>query len=251
LTNLILATLAIILAAGSQRHPGFTPGDKKDLLAVVTTPLENGCQGRIRSQQTLHPGQRSGRSGCGAGIVAPKAELTPIVGPHLFWNESQPCDPARLRRLNSLAAPRHSQGRYRPGLACGLARLGPALQLPTHPFTNGGGTESAVVAPATPQRGAVLGLGFDGEAGADQARPQEAVMKLFSQSPAHEDGGLHLLRRGVELGSDHPVRRGKPALHGAFAQAAGQTMGQHSLGPKPAEHRRGRESSEVTQRLQA
>jgi len=52
------------------------------------------------------------------------------------------------------------------------------------------------MAPAPAQRGPVLGLCFDGQARADQARSHETGMELFGQRPAHEHGGVQLVRRG-------------------------------------------------------
>ena len=68
------------------------------------------------------------------------------------------------------------------------------------------------MAPAPAQRGPVLGLCFDGQARADQARSHETGMELFGQRPAHEHGGVQLVRRGVEVGRHHPVGRGQASL---------------------------------------
>jgi hypothetical protein len=60
-------------------------------------------------------------------------------------------------------------------------------------------------------------------------------MELLGQGTAYENSGLQLLGRRVELGRHHPIRRRQPALHAAFPEAPGQTMGQQALGPEPAQ----------------
>jgi hypothetical protein len=185
-----------------QRHPRLAPRDEEDLFAVVPASLEHGSQGRPRPEQALYPSQRPARPPGGAGIIAPEAQLVPVVWAHLFGDESKPRDPARsgcrhgLARLAQIPASQSKTG------------LGPTLQLPTHPLADGSCTEGTIVAPAPPERGPVLGASFDGQAGADQARPGKAAMELLRQRTAHENSSVQLVCRRVELGRHHPVRSG-------------------------------------------
>ena len=199
----------------AQRRPWLPPGHQDDLLGVITPTLENGGHGCLRAEQALHPGQRPGGPGGRTGVVTPKTELAAIVRAHFFRDKGEAGDPARLRRLHRLPLHRR-RGSHRPGIPGrrhpGLAGLCPTFQLPAHSFADGSRAESTVMAPTTAQRSPVLGLCFDGQARADQARSHETGMELFGQCPPHEHGGVQLVRRRVEVRRHHPVRGRQAAL---------------------------------------
>ncbi len=189
----------------AQRRPWLSPRHQYDLLEVITATLENGRHGRLGAEQALHPGQRPGGPGRGTGVVTPKTELTAIVRAHFLRDKGQAGDPARLRRLHGRRRPRSPVLRYHrapgipgwpgkpctpgwpgkpcipgwPGKPCIPGWPDSALQLPAHSFTDGRGTESTVMAPTTAQGSPVLGLCFDSQARADQARSHKPGMELL------------------------------------------------------------------------
>src|SRR5512132_3683443 len=205
----------------------------------VAAAAEAGGVDRFGAEEALDAGEGAGRALFGLGLLAPEAGLAAQVGNDLVGRQRQagersgevagppgqpavelPPDPLGhgrghpSRRTHGAQAGRSAEGRPGDGVGAGGAGWG------------GGG----VVAPDAGEGLALVGLGFDAEAGAGQAEPVEAGDQLVGQGLGGEGGDVDPVGRGVELGRHAEVGWGAASSLGVLVEAAGQAGGAGALG---------------------
>src|SRR5215216_5301572 len=189
-----------------------------DAVGRVAAAAEAGGVDRFGAEEALDACQGPGRALFGLGLLAPEPELAATVEDDLVGGQGQAGE-----RSGEVAGPPGRTGRTGAGPPGGGRGDGVGAG---GAGCGGGG----VVAPDSGEGLALVGLGFDAEAGAGQAEPVEAGDQLVGQGLGGEGGGVDPVGRGGELGRHAEVGRGAAGSLGVLVEAAGQAGGPGALG---------------------
>jgi hypothetical protein len=227
------------------------------------------------AEEALDACQGTGRALFGLGLLAPEPELAAPVGDDLVGHQHQmgerpgeaagpsgqpavelPADPLGHERGHPTQSvrgpwtlhPPRSVRRPQPlhpaggGTGNGIGARGTA---------GGGDGEGGVVAPDSGEGLALVGPGFDAEAGAGQAEAVETGDQLVGQGLGGEGGDVDPVGGRVELGRHAEVGWGAAGSLGVLVEAAGQAGGAGALGAEAGGQVGARQGGQVAEGAQA